>query len=186
MVAYNKGMIVLAGASASGKTEVAKMLYSKYGIVKVITTTTRDMRCGEVNGRDYFFVSKEEFMKMIDDDCFVEYTHYNNQLYGSTKKQIAMNKCIVVDPAGLKAYIALKNKDIITFFLDSTEETRRERMILRGDGEEKIKNRLIHDREAFKKENIPEVDFHIDSETQTVEQVTDEVYRIYQEFLSKR
>lgn len=179
-------MIVLAGASASGKTEVAKMLYTKYGIVKVITTTTRDMRCGEKNGRDYFFASKEEFLKMIDEGRFVEYTHYNNQLYGSTKDQIAANKCIVVDPAGLKAYIALNHKDIITFFLDSTEETRRERMILRGDDEEKIKSRLIHDREAFKKESIPEVDFHINSETQNVEEVADEVYRIYQEFLSKR
>ena len=93
-------MIVLAGASASGKTEVAKMLASKYGIVKVITTTTRDLRVGEVDGRDYFFVSKEKFQQMIEDDRFVEYTVYNNHLYGSTKDQISMNKCIVVDPAG--------------------------------------------------------------------------------------
>ena len=64
-------MIVLSGASASGKTEVAKMLSSKYGIVKVITTTTRDLRVGEVNGRDYFFVSKERFKEMIKEDCFV-------------------------------------------------------------------------------------------------------------------
>ena len=179
-------MIVLAGASASGKTEVAKMLSSKYGIVKVITTTTRDIRVGEVDGRDYFFVSKEQFQRMIEEDRFVEYTHYNNHLYGSTKDQIAMNKCIVVDPAGLRAYIGLNNPDIITFFLDSLESTREKRMRQRGDGEEKIKNRLIHDREAFKKENIPEVDFHIDSETHTVEEVADEIYRIYQDFLSKR
>jgi guanylate kinase len=53
-------MIVLAGASASGKTEAAKMLAAKYGITKVITTTTRPMRVGEVHARDYFFVSKEE------------------------------------------------------------------------------------------------------------------------------
>ncbi len=179
-------MIVLSGASASGKTEVAKMLSSKYGIVKVITTTTRDLRVGEVNGKDYFFVSKERFHEMIKEDRFVEFTSYNDNLYGSTKDQIAMNKCIVVDPAGLKAYINLNNPDIITFFLDSEEATREKRMRQRGDKEEKIKCRLAHDREAFKPENIPQVNFHIDSETKNVEEVADEVYRIYQEFLSSR
>lgn len=179
-------MIVLAGASASGKTEVAKMLAAKYGIVKAITTTTRDMRVGEINGRDYFFVDKEKFLQMIKEGRFVEYTTYNENLYGSTKDQIASNKCVVVDPAGLKAYIALNNANIITFFLDSKEETRRARMHLRGDAEEKIKNRLLHDREAFKKENIPEVNYHIDSETKNVEEVADMIYHIYQEFLSKR
>ena len=179
-------MIVLAGASASGKTEVAKMLAAKYGIVKAITTTTRDMRVGEINGRDYFFVDKDQFTKMIEDGRFVEFTIYNDNLYGSTKDQIAMNKCVVVDPAGLKAYIALNNPDIITFFLDSKEETRRQRMHLRGDDECKIKNRLLHDREAFKEENIPQVNYHIDSETKSVEEVADMIYRIYQEFLSNK
>ena len=179
-------MIVLAGASASGKTEVAKMLSSKYGIVKVITTTTRDLRVGEINGKDYFFVSKEKFQQMIKDDRFVEFTTYNDNLYGSTKDQIAPNKCIVVDPAGLKAYIALHNPDIITFFLDSNESTREIRMKQRGDEEEKIKCRLAHDREAFKPKNIPPVDYHIDSENNNVEQVADEVYRIYQEFLASK
>ena len=117
-------MIVLAGASASGKTEVAKILASKYGIVKAIATTTRDLRVGEVNGRDYFFVSKDEFKKMIEDGRFVEHTIYNDNYYGSTKDQVAKNKCVVVDPAGLKAYIALHDSNIITFFLDSTENTR--------------------------------------------------------------
>ena len=179
-------MIVLAGASASGKTEVAKMLALKYGIVKAITTTTRDMRVGEVNGRDYFFVSKEHFKEMIEQKLFVEFTTYNENFYGSTKDQIAENKCVVVDPAGLKAYIALNDPNIMTFFLDSKEETRRKRMELRGDGEEKIKKRLLHDKEAFKPENIPCVDFHIDSETTTVEEVADRIYKIYQEFLANK
>lgn len=172
-------MIVLAGASASGKTEVAKMLAKKYGITKVITTTTRDMRVGEINGKDYFFVDKLTFEKMLQEGKFVETTVYNGNFYGSTKDQIANNRCIVVDPAGLKAYIALNDKHIITFFLDSLEETRFKRMIERGDLEEKAKNRLIHDRTAFSKDNIPQVNFHIDSETKTVEEVADEIYKIY-------
>ncbi len=179
-------MIVLAGASASGKTEVAKMLASKYGIVKVITTTTRDMRVGEKDGRDYFFVSKDRFQEMIKEGRFVEYTVYNDNFYGSTKDQIDENKCIVVDPAGLRAYINLNRSDIYTFFLDSTVETRRARMIMRNDKPEKIECRIIHDREAFKEENIPEVNFHIDSETKNVEQVADEIYKIYQDIKSNK
>lgn len=179
-------MIVLAGASASGKTEVAKELARKYGITKVITTTTRDMRVGEVNGRDYFFVSKEQFEQMIQEGRFVEYTFYNNNLYGSTKDQISSNKCVVIDPAGLRAYLALNDHNIVTFFLDANEETRFKRMIQRGDNEEIARNRVEHDRLAFRPENIADVDFHIDSENFDVEKVADMVYEKYKEILKER
>lgn len=179
-------MIVLSGASASGKTEVAKMLAKKYGITKMITTTTRDLRVGEVDGKDYFFVTKEQFEKMLRKDKFVEHTIYNGNFYGSTKDQIAPNKCIVCDPAGLRAYINLRDESIVTFFLDSLEETRHKRMIARGDLEEKIVSRLAHDKEAFAPENIPKVDFHVNSETTTVEEVADEIYKIYNEEIARR
>ena len=173
-------MIVLAGASASGKTEVAKMLAKKYGITKVITTTTRPKRHGEEDGRDYFFVSKERFEEKIVDGDFVEYTLYNGNLYGSTKDQIADNKCVVIDPAGLRSYIALNNPTIVTFFLEADEKTRKERMIFRGDDIDKIESRIKHDRVAFKKKNIAKVDYVIDSSyRQSIEEVTDQIYRLY-------
>jgi len=178
-------MIVLSGASASGKTEVAKMLAQKYGIVKVITTTTRDMRIHEVNGRDYFFVSNDEFNKMIKDDKFVEYTKYNDKSYGSTKDQIDHNKCIVVDLVGLKAYIGLKDKEIVSFFLEALEETRFKRMIERGDDLEKAKSRIAHDRIAFNPNNIPKVDYVVESESSNVEEVADKIYKLYIEKTSK-
>lgn len=179
-------MIVLAGASASGKTEVAKELAKKYGITKVITTTTRSMRVGETNGKDYFFVSKEKFELMLQEGRFVEHTLYNENLYGSTKDQIMPNRCVVIDPAGLRAYIALNDPTIVTFFLESNEETRFKRMLLRGDKEEDAKKRVTHDRLAFRPENIADVDFHINSETHSVEEVTDDVYNKYIETLKKR
>ncbi len=179
-------MIVLAGASASGKTEVAKELAKKFGIVKVITTTTRNMRVGEVNGRDYFFVSKEEFEKMIHEGKFVEYTLYNGNMYGSTIDQVAPNKCVVIDPAGLRAYVGLNDPGVVTFFLDSEEETRFKRMIARGDKEEDARKRIIHDRTAFKPDNLADVDLHIDSETCSIEEVTDCVYKKYIEILKNR
>lgn len=173
-------MIVLAGASASGKTEVAKMLAKKYGITKVITTTTRDKREGELDKRDYFFISKDEFERKIQDGDFVEYTFFNGNLYGSTKDQIANDKCVVIDPAGLRSYIALDDPRIVTFYLEADEETRRNRMISRGDSMDKINSRIEHDRIAFKKENIATVDYKIDSSSKhSVEEVADQIYQLY-------
>jgi guanylate kinase len=173
-------MIVLAGASASGKTEVAKVLAAKYGITKIVTTTTRDKRTGEVDGVDYFFVTKKKFERMIIEDKFVEYTLYNGQMYGSTKDQIANDKCVVIDPAGLRSYIALNNKNIVTFYLEADEETRHKRMIFRGDDAEKIKSRIENDRIAFRPENIAKVDYIIDaSNNKSVEEVAKEIYNLY-------
>ena len=172
-------MIVLSGASASGKTEAAKMLMVKYGITKAITTTTRPMRKNEVKGKDYFFVTKEEFEQMIKDERFVEHTLYNGNYYGSTKDQIADGRSVVIDLKGLKSYSALNNDRIVTFYLKTSEEIRFKRMLERGDGEECAHKRIENDRKIFADTEIPKVDFRIDSENKTIEQVADEVYRLY-------
>ena len=174
-------LYVVSGSSGVGKGTLLKLFLSKHPDFKLsISCTTRNPRDGEENGKNYFFITKEEFERKVVHGDFVEYTLYNGNLDGSTKDQIAKNRCVVIDPAGLRAYIALNDDSIMTFFLDADEETRRERMMARGDDKEKIESRIIHDREAFKKENIPKVDYHIDSsKLHNVEEVTDEIYRIY-------
>lgn len=172
-------MIVLSGASASGKTEVAKVLAKKYGIVKVITTTTRPIRGNEKDGVDYFFVTNKKFLQMIHDDKFVEYTQYNGNFYGSTKDQIQNDKCVVIDPAGLKSYSDIKNRNVVTFFLECSEQTRYKRMLQRGDSEENVSKRIINDRTAFAKSNLCEVDHSINTEIYSIEEVADLVYNFY-------
>lgn len=179
-------MIVLAGASASGKTEVAKLLAKKYNITKVITTTTRNKRIGEEDGKDYFFVSKDKFQEKIKNNDFVEYTTFNGNFYGSTKDQIASNKCVVIDPAGLKSYIALNDKKIVTFFLEANEDVRYKRMLLRGDKLDDANQRIVHDRTAFRKEHIVKVDYTINSEIKSIEEIADEIYKLYLKELSNR
>ena len=71
-------MLILIGPSASGKTEVAKLLAKKYNITKIVTYTTRTPRVNEVNGVDYNFVSVEEFAKLTEENFFVETTYYNS------------------------------------------------------------------------------------------------------------
>lgn len=178
-------MIVLSGASASGKTEVAKRLAAKYGIVKVITTTTREQRVGEVDGKDYFFVTKEKFEELIRKDEFVEFTIYNNNYYGSLKSQIGDNKCIVTDPQGLKAYSNLNDNNIVTFFLNAEENTRLFRMLERGDSQDAAINRIKNDKHVFNPTKLAKVNFNINSETQTVEEVCDQIYKLYKEYLNR-
>ena len=89
-------MIVITGPSASGKTATCYYLQENYGIKKVITHTTRQMRAGEKNDVDYHFVSEEEFQKMIENDEFVEYVFYNGNHYGTSRKEVRIDKCMAV------------------------------------------------------------------------------------------
>ena len=146
---HTSAMILLVGASASGKTEIAKYLQAHYGIKKVITHTTRPMRSGERQDVDYHFVSKEQFDQLKKEDSFVETTHYNGNEYGSSKAEVADDKVLIVDPVGLQAFIKLNNPRIITFFLDAKEETRRKRMAQRGDEKSSIESRIQDDKKEF-------------------------------------
>lgn len=176
-------MLVISGASASGKTEIANIIAKKYGFSRVITVTTRDKRVGERDGVDYFFVTKDEFKKMIEEDKLVEYTIYNGNYYGSRKDQIADNHILVIEANGLKSYIALNNPSIITFALIVDEKTREERMIARGDKKEDIAKRLASDKVVFSKENLKGVNHFIDNGNTDREKIADEIYEKYLEEL---
>lgn len=178
-------MIILVGASASGKTEIAKYLASHYGIKKAITHTSRDKREGEQDGVDYFFVPEAIFLQMKSRYCFVETTYYNNHYYGCSKDQVADDRCVVVDPNGLKAFQALKNKRVISFLLRADKQTREERMRGRGDSEESIRSRIENDETAFAPENVGKVDFIIDTDARPIEAIAKQIYALYQAELSK-
>ncbi len=172
-------MIVLVGASASGKTEVARALKNKYGLTKIITHTTRAMREKEIDGVDYHFVSVEDFLNLKKDNYFVETTEYNGNYYGTSRKEIEDNKVLVVDPNGLHAFVALGDHRIVTFFLNAAESTREKRMLLRGDHPEAIQKRLENDKTDFSYNNVGRTDFVIDTEKISVEEVADSIYKLY-------
>lgn len=172
-------MIILCGASASGKTVTALELQKKYGLSKAITTTTREKRVGEENGREYFFISKDEFKKRLSENKFVEYSIYNDNYYGCGVDQVADDKVVVLDPNGLHSFKKLKNKNVVTFLLIADEEVRKERMISRGDKKENIKQRLDNDVIDFALDKIGQVDFVIKTADKTIEQTADLIYECY-------
>ena len=176
-------MLILIGPSASGKTEVAKLLASKYNITKIVTYTTRKPRIHEVNGVDYHFVSVEEFAKLTEQNFFVETTYYNSNYYGTAKKDIKDDKCIILDPNGLKSFLALNDERIISMFLDSEENIRFERMLARKDSEEDAKRRLINDRIAFNDSNLQGITFVVDSDNISIYDLTDKIHNLYANIL---
>lgn len=178
-------MIVLTGASASGKTVTALDLQKRHGLVKAITTTTREKRVGETDGVEYFFISKEEFQKRLDENRFVEHSIYNGNYYGCGVDQVSDNKIVVLDPNGLHAFLKLKDKNIVSFLLIADESTRKSRMELRGDKEANIKQRIENDVNDFSLEKIGKVDFVINTENYTIEEVSDLIYKLYCEKLKK-
>lgn len=182
---YHSFMIILIGASASGKTEVAKLLVRKYGFKKFVTTTTRKIRCNEVNGIDYFFISKEEFLKKKNNNQFIETTLYNNNYYGTEKNYINDKTVLIVEPDGFKVFMNMNDPKIVSFFLDSKKEKRKERMILRKDDMNDILNRIEKDDLRFNNEIKKESSYVLDSDIHTIEELTDIVYKLYKTKLEK-
>lgn len=172
-------MIILVGASASGKTEVAKALINKYDFSKVVTYTTREKRTGEKNKIDYFFVTKEKFESLKAKNFFIETTNYNGNYYGTPKNELGLNKVLIVDPKGLKAIASLNDPTIISYYILGSEENRIARMKKRGDSEENINKRILNDRIDFSFKNIGKTNFVIEGDNVTIHEMADEIYTKY-------
>lgn len=179
-------MILLIGASASGKTEISKCLRKKYGIIKAITHTTRAPREGENNAVDYYFVSEEAFLQLEKKGAFVETTLYNGHHYGCSKNEIADDKLVIVDPEGLKSFSKLKDNSIVSFYLYANEDVRRKRMKERGDKEGNIDLRIENDKVAFSSDKISIADFYIDTSKATLNELASKIYSSYLSTLKKR
>jgi guanylate kinase len=86
----NKGLlIVYTGASGVGKGTIMKELLRKNKNLRLsVSATTRAPREGEVDGREYYFVTHEQFDKMIDEDGFLEHAEYVGNKYGTPKEAV--------------------------------------------------------------------------------------------------
>lgn len=174
-------MIILVGPSASGKTEVCKLLCKKYGYKKFVTTTTREKRIGEVDGIDYNFVSITEFQNLIQKNSLIEYTQYNNNCYGTEKTNIHLNTVLIVDPNGLISFQKLNDPSIVSFLLTCDENARISRMKERKDPIEKINERIKVDKINFSDEKTESVNYKISTSNKTIEEITDTINNLYKD-----
>ncbi len=122
-------LIVLSGPSGVGKdTVIQRMKERRLPFHFVVTATTRPARPGEVHGRDYFFVSSDEFAEMIEKDELLEYAIVYNDYKGIPKQQVrealksGMDVIMRVDVQGAARVRALTHEGACLLFLTTTTE----------------------------------------------------------------
>ncbi|MGN0160671.1 MAG: guanylate kinase [Lachnospiraceae bacterium] len=132
-------LVVVSGFSGAGKGTAMKRLMEKYSDYALsISATTRKPREGEVNGREYFFKTIEEFKQMIAEDELIEYAQYVENYYGTPRayveEQMKAGKSVILE---IEIQGALKIKEkfpdaVLLFIVPPSAKVLRERLVGRG------------------------------------------------------
>ena len=86
----NGSIVIISGPSGVGKNTVYDELVKKSdNFAQTVSVTTRAPRDGEADGVDYYFVTEEKFLELIDTDSFIEYVKFGNNYYGTLKSEVA-------------------------------------------------------------------------------------------------
>lgn len=143
-------LIVVSGFAGSGKGTLIKRLTEDYeGYALSVSMTTRAPRPGEVHGREYFFVTKEEFLRKIEQNGLIEYASYVENYYGTPRayveERIAEGKDVILE---IEIQGALKVRErfpdaVLIFVLPPSVEELYGRLKGRGtETEEVIRKRM--------------------------------------------
>ena len=143
-------LLVISGLSAAGKGTIANELVKRFdNYVLSISATTREKRGNEADGVHYFFVSKNKFTEMINNDEFLEYAQYVGNFYGTPKKYVVdkldkgVNVILEIEMQGALQVKKIYDKAVLVFFLPTDAKTQRERLVSRGrDNKEQIEKRI--------------------------------------------
>ena len=169
-------VVVLAGFSASGKDSLSKYISDNYNYKMVISHTSRPIRPNESEENPYYFITKKQFEEIINNKEFIECRKYNTLVngipdvwyYGVHKDSIDLSKnsyIVVLDILGLIEFKKHFKDNIISFFIDVDEFTRKKRCIGRADFDEtEWDRRCLDDTENFTYETVnAEVDYMINN-----------------------
>lgn len=151
----SKGTLaVISGFSGVGKGTVVKELVRRYPYALSVSATTRDPRPGEVDGVAYHFITKEAFLKKIEEGDFFEYASYVDQYYGTPKsyvlEQLKEGKDVILE---IEAEGAFKVKEqmpeaLLIYMLPPSMAELKARLVGRGtETPDKVEKRLRKARE---------------------------------------
>ena len=142
-------LMVVSGPSGVGKGTLVKTLVKRReDVVESVSCTTRPPREGEVNGREYFFLSKEEFARRVKEGDFLEYDEHFGNYYGTPKsfvKETLKTKSVILEIDVVGGFLAKKAfPECILIFVapPSVEELKRRLLGRQTETEEQIENRL--------------------------------------------
>ncbi|NLT94991.1 MAG: guanylate kinase [Clostridia bacterium] len=149
-------LIVLSGPSGAGKGTICKSLLKEIDIQYSISATTRKPRPGEVDGREYFFLTKEKFENMIEENGFLEWARVYDNYYGTPRKFVeetlsAGKDCILeIDPQGAQKVRENKPDGVLIFIAPPSMQELENRITNRGTEDiSEIKKRLSCAREEM-------------------------------------
>lgn len=157
-------VMILIGKSASGKDTIQAELVNNYGYSPIVSTTSRPIRDGEIDGVNYHYVSKDVFKERIRDGKFIEFRSYDTLVngkpdtwyYGVEKMNLTGKNVAVLDIDGAKSLIEYYGKnhcDVV--YIEALDEVRKERAIKRGSFDEiEWNRRAIADEKDFNAERV--------------------------------
>ncbi len=184
-------LIVFSAPSGSGKTTIVKHLLtvSDLNLAFSISATSRYMRKGEVEGKDYYFMSAEEFHKKITENAFVEYEEvYKDNFYGTLKSEIeriwAEGKNVVfdIDVVGGMNIKKQYPEQTLAIFVNppSVEELERRLRVRQTESDEKIEMRL----EKAEREIARAPEFDVVLENNDLEIAKQEAEKLVMDFIN--
>jgi guanylate kinase len=164
---YRRFVVVISGPSGVGKSSfVDGLLRAPLDLVYSVSATTRPRRPHEVEGRDYWFLSREEFLRRVDGGAFVEWAEVHGELYGTLRSEVdatlasGRNVLLDIDVQGGRSVRRVYPEAVLIFVLPPTMEALESRLRGRGtDSEERIRVRLENARREIAL--MPEYDYAV-------------------------
>ncbi len=143
-------VVVITGPSGVGKGTLIRALRDRIPELELsVSATTRSPRPGEENGRDYWFLSREDFEKRIADGGFVEHAEYSGNRYGTLRedldKRVSAGRPVLleIEVQGARQVAGTMPEALRIFIAPPSPETLRTRLVGRGtDAKEQIDRRL--------------------------------------------
>ncbi|ANF25396.1 MULTISPECIES: guanylate kinase [Pseudomonadaceae] len=150
MAASTGTLYIVSAPSGAGKTSLVKALLDAQPQVRVsVSHTTRPMRPGEVDGVNYHFVSREEFLQRLEHDEFLEHAEVFGNLYGTSQRWLeqtlneGFDLILEIDWQGAQQVRRLMPQAKSIFILPPTQEALRQRLTNRGqDSDDVIETRM--------------------------------------------